>query len=486
MEIVPGELLVGMRAQATTQAIRPRLATVGRSIAYHSSLRIHRFRIAPGISTQQAMASLRQDPGVAFVEPNHVLHAFSTPNNTGYARQWALKAIHADLAWPLWQPQSPVILAIVDTGVDSNHPDLTNKILRDATGVLGYDATTGLRSVALDGFGHGTHCAGIAAAQINGGNTIAGVAGWNGLSGQSDTSFTKIMPVKVLSDTGSGTDASVADGIVWAADHNAKVISLSLGGPNYSVTLESSCQYAWSKGCLLVAAAGNSGSASPSYPGANSHVVSVAATDNTDTLASFSNFGPWVSVAAPGVGIYSTLPSEGSKLGSNYGVMSGTSMATPHVAGEAAFLWAQSPGLTNDQLAALIESNVDPITVVSGHTIAAGAGRINMVRALSALPALTLPPPALPAAPTGLTAQGFWRLVTLRWSLLAHADVAQVRIYRADTVSGAFSLLATAPPVMEYIDVRTSRNASYRYKVTAVDSHGAESIGSIIATVRVK
>src|SRR5262249_32802988 len=157
----------------------------------------------------------------------------------------------------------------------------------------------------------GTHCAGIAAAQVNNSTGIAGISGWNGVAGATDTFYTKLMSVKVLDSTGTGSDASVAAGITWATDHGATVISMSLGGGG-SATLSNAVQYAWNHGVVVVAAAGNSASSALSYPAAYANVISVAATDKTDTLTFYSNYGSWVLVAAPGGGasggdyIYST------------------------------------------------------------------------------------------------------------------------------------------------------------------------------------
>src|SRR5262249_46449529 len=152
-------------------------------------------------------------------------------------------------------------------------------------------------------------------------------------------------------------------GVRWAADHGAKVISMSLGGPSYSGTLDNAVQYAWSKGCVIVAAAGNSASTSFSYPAPYDHVRPVAATDSTERLCSFSNYGCWVKVAAPGSGVLSTTPTYAvSGWPLYYAYASGTSMATPHVAGEAALLIAQNPNISNNQVSSVILSNVDPYT----------------------------------------------------------------------------------------------------------------------------
>ena len=203
------------------------------------------------------------------------------------------------------------------------------------------------------------------------------------------------MPVKVLGSNGSGNDVTVAAGITWAADHGAKVISLSLGSPSYSSTEDNAVQYAWSHGCVVVAAAGNDSTNALFYPAAYANVISVASTDSSDTLSSFSNWGTWVTVAAPGQSILSTMPTYHVTLNDapynypmNYTTLSGTSMACPHVAGEGALLLAQNPALTNVQVSQLIRTNVEPYNPYSGRTIATGAGRIHIFNALRAVTSL--------------------------------------------------------------------------------------------------
>ena len=437
-EAVPGEVLVGVKVDREDASTPARIgAVVGETAGYQESLHTYRLRLRPGLSIQAAINLLARRADVLYAEPNHIVHAYSTPNDTSYASQYGPQKVQADLAWGIWKPQAQVILAIVDTGIDNTHPDLTNKILRDAVGIVGYDAFTGTRSDASDGYGHGTHCAGIAAAQVNNGAGVAGIAGWNGAASVSDTYYTKLMPVKVLDATGSGTDATVADGITWAANNGAKVISLSLGGGG-SMTLDNAVQYAWSKGCVVVAAAGNSGNSMPSYPAGYANVISVAATDNSDKLTSFSNYGSWVSVAAPGSNIYSTTPtySAGGNFPLNYAYLSGTSMACPHVAGEAALLFAQNPTLTNSQVKNLITSNVDPYTPYSGG-IAAGGGRMNVYKALLA---------AAPAGPGSATSavfvktdaatQGNWKGVYGADGCQVFGDTASLPSYASLSVGG--------------------------------------------------
>ena len=343
------EILVKMRPQ-TGVGVLQRIQGPGRLMKSLNAIRSLRIKLPLGMTLQQGLDAYRKLPGVEFVEPNHIMRLASTPNDVSYGQQYGPSITKANQAWDIWSPHGTTILAIIDTGVANTHLDLVNKILRDVNGIVGYNAAVtdpatgqlGARDDALDDYGHGTHVAGIAAAQANNTEGIAGIAGWDGVATHTDTSV-KIMPVKVLTG-GGGTDADVAGGIVWATDHGAKVINMSLGDTSTSNLLNDACQYAWTHGVVVVAAAGNNGSNAPFYPASLDNVLSVAASDNTDTLAGFSNWGARVNVAAPGVGVYSTLPNyNGTAFGSFYGTLSGTSMASPHVAGEAALIFSHNP-----------------------------------------------------------------------------------------------------------------------------------------------
>lgn len=254
---------------------------------------------------------------------------------------------------------STVRIAIWDTGIDQDHEDLKTKVIANVN-------FTTSRTVD-DRYGRGTHVAGIAAAITDNARGIAGV-GFQ----------TSLMNVKVLSDTGSGQYSWIANGIIWAADNGAHVINMSLGGTSTSSTLQAAVQYAWSKGVVLVAAAGNENVSTPTYPAYYEECIAVAATDQNDAKASFSNYGSWVDIAAPGVNIYSTLPNHPNRIGvRNYGSLSGTSMATPHVAGVAALVKARYPSLTNADIKAKILAATDPAT---GFTPT--LGRINAYKAV--------------------------------------------------------------------------------------------------------
>jgi thermitase len=401
---VPGELLVGLTGERPASGV---LASVyvcaGREEEQSSALGICRVKLHPGVDVADAIARLRGMPGVAFAEPNGIVTAAATPSDPLFtSSQWSLRATSADRAWEIWNPVAPVTIAIVDTGIDSTHPDLTRKILRDAQGIVGYNAWTDARSDALDDHWHGTHCAGIAAAEVNNGIGIAGVAGWDGRAGSADDTFIRLMPIKVLDRSASGDDWRVGKGIVWAVDNGAKVISLSLTTNVADQTMARAVSYALSRGCVVVAAAGNAGTSQLNYPAAFPGVLSVASTNRSNQLSDFSNYGPWVNVAAPGEGILSTAPTypTGSFMPSEYRSATGTSMACPHVAGAAALILAQNPRLTPSQVVNLITTSADPYTPYAGRTLAFGSGRLNVLSALRRAggSAVSSQPVAIPSA----------------------------------------------------------------------------------------
>lgn len=377
--VVPGEILVGFaptRTGLTAQSAS--INPVGQVAGFNSRLNAARVVLRPGLSMASAMAHMRAQPGVQYAEPNHILHICADPNDPDYKTlQYAPQIIQANLSWDIWKPRATILVAIVDTGIQSTHPDLQAIVCRDSNGaIVGWNTLNNTSNADDDG-GHGTHCAGVALAHINDGTGPAGITGWNPNVAGSDT-FVKLMPIKALDAAGNGTDASVAAGITWAADHGAQVISVSASSVSTSTTMANAIQYAWNKGSVIVAAAGNDASSALEYPAAYPNVLSVAATDSTDTLLFFSQYGSWIKCAAPGSNIYSTY------ISSSYTGMTGTSTAAPHVAAEAAAILSQNPTLTNAQVNALITSQVDPVLPYQGQSLGTSSGRINIYRALLA------------------------------------------------------------------------------------------------------
>ena len=332
----------------------------------------------PEIAEEKVVAALSKNPHIDYAELDYLAEAFFIPNDTYFAgNQWGLEntgqtikgitgTVDADIDGPTaWDTtQGGVKVAILDTGIDQDHEDLTAKV------VLQRNFTDS--STIDDLYGHGTHVGGIVAAITN--NNI-GVAG--------GCPNCQLMNGKVLNDSGSGAYSWVANGIIWAADNDAKVINMSLGGSVKSFTLENAVNYAWSKGTVVVAAAGNSGNPSKTYPAAYTNAIAVAATNNKDQKASFSSYGArWVDVAASGVDIFSTFPNHPYKINKSlgYDFGSGTSMATPMTSAVAALIWSTPYGTSASQVRTRLESTADKIAGTGTYW---SAGRVNASNAVA-------------------------------------------------------------------------------------------------------
>jgi subtilisin family serine protease len=268
------------------------------------------------------LASLQSSPAVASASKEPISEAFDTsPDDTDWPQQDGLRVAGFPKAWDVTQGSSKIVVAVIDTGVDPKHGDLRGAL------VPGWDFANNDADPS-DDHGHGTAVAGVIGARSNNRTGGAGIC-WKCL----------VMPIKVLDSKGSGDDTLIAAGIVWATDHGAQVINLSLGGPGSSVELSNAMAYANTKGVIVVAAAGNAGGTTQFFPAADPHAVSVAATTNTDQRFTWSNFGSWVRLAAPGCNIATIL-------GGGYGTFCGTSSATPLVAGLVALELSAQPAAT--------------------------------------------------------------------------------------------------------------------------------------------
>ncbi len=313
---------------------------------------------------------LAKNPNVQYAEEDAKAQALDIPNDPDFSNQWGLTKILAPNAWNVTHGSASTLIAIDDTGIDGAHPDLSGKIVSRANFTTDPDE---------DNNGHGSHVAGIAAAQTNNGIGVAGTA-YN----------TKLLSVKVLDSNGSGYYSWIANGITWSADNGAKVINLSLGGSASSQTLQSAVNYAVGKGVVVVAAAGNNGNTQPFYPANYSNVISVAATDSNDHKASWSNFGSWVVIAAPGVNILSSYQG-------GYSYLSGTSMATPFVSGVTGLIWSQHPTWSESQVVSKLENSADKI---AGTGTNWKYGRVNACNAVDCNSVTTTPTPTMTPSPT--------------------------------------------------------------------------------------
>ncbi len=338
-EFVSGEIIVKLKGASTAfrDAARTLSGQQVTTAAPIQKLGVWRVKVDAGRELER-LEALRRLPDVEYAELNYIAYAQETPNDPYYSLQWGLSKINAPAAWDVTHGSDSIIIAIVDTGIDGTHPDLASKVITGTN----YVTSTPCRAQSnCDDNGHGTHVAGIASAVTNNGIGVAGAA-WEG----------RLMPVKVLNAQGNGFYTDVALGIQYAADNGAKIINLSLGGTSHNNTLEGAVNYAYSKGCLIVAAAGNDYTEGLRYPARYANVMGVGSVDSNDLRSSFSNYGEGLSVMAPGEGIYSTVPVPGS-----YGYKSGTSMSTPLVSGLAALVWSACPDMPRDQVRQLIEQN---------------------------------------------------------------------------------------------------------------------------------
>lgn len=312
-------------------------------------------------SILDVLPSLQNCPDVIYAEQNYIVHLTDTfPNDPYWGYQYGLPAIHAPQGWDMSTGSDTVIITILDTGVDLTHPDLAGKLV------------PGIDFVNKDDFpqddnGHGTHVAGIAAALTNNGIGVAGVSWGAGL-----------MPLKVLDSGGSGGMLDAAEAIVWATDQGVQVINMSFGvsiGDCTYTPMQAAIDYAHAHNVVMVAASGNDGANNVSFPACAPNVIAVGATDNSNNITYFSNYGSALDLVAPGYDIFSTYLSGG------YGIMSGTSMAAPFVAGLAAILRGLPGGETAHAVEQAMECSAldlgDP-----GKDIHYGYGLIQMDAAI--------------------------------------------------------------------------------------------------------
>jgi thermitase len=353
------DLLVKFRPDARPSEIgRLHTAANAAFISDITGIGVTRLRVPPG-QVHASVELFRASSDVEFAEVDSLVEAQDLfPDDPLFANQWGLVKVKGPQAWSLVSGATPVTVAIIDTGVDAGHPDLAGKVLSGYNSIRDNDRSD-------DDNGHGTRVAGIAAAVSNNGQGVASVA-WN----------SRIVPVKVLDRRGMGTSADVAEGIVWAADHGAQVLNLSLGGKAYSETMKAAVDYAWSKGAVIAAAAGNS-APYVLYPAAYENVIAVGATDELDERAWFSGTGPALDVVAPGVNVVSTAVQRDGTYASG----SGTSFASPFVAGQAVMLLGAGVG-GNAAVVSRIISTTDDLRAC-GWDDWTGWGRVNLFNSVT-------------------------------------------------------------------------------------------------------
>jgi serine protease len=345
---------------------------------------VYRVNLPAVTTVSQALAMFRARPGVEFAQPDYRVQVTATPDDPSFGSQWGLNAIGAPQAWNTGTGTGRIIVAVIDSGIAYNHPDLKANIWHNPGEIAGngidddhdgyVDDAVGYNFVSntgnpADDNGHGTHVAGIIGAVGDNGVGVSGVD-WH----------VQIMALKFLDAGGSGYMSDAVRALNFAVAHGAKIVNASFAGGGYDPAMATALANARAKGVIVVAAAGNDGTdndANLVYPAnySGDNVVSVAAVDQNDRLATFSDYGAkTVDIAAPGVGILSTLPNG------KYGSYSGTSMATPFVTGALALVWDTHPAWTYKQVIAAVLNTADRLPSLSGKVV---TGMLDVAKAVA-------------------------------------------------------------------------------------------------------
>lgn len=357
---VSGQILVKPHAGVSEKTLAAKLTAHGAV----SRFTLGRLNVSvvkvPEQNADAILTALKNDPNIEFAERDYIAQAAFVPDDPDLGDEWHLAKIQAFQAWQGTTGSSNVIVAVLDSGADMNHPDLASRLLP------GYDFVNRTSSIT-DDFGHGTAVTGTIAADGNNGIGVAGIA--YGCS---------VLPVKVMDGSGFAAYSTIATGIKYAVDNGARVINLSIAGSDQSATLQQAVDYAWSNNVNVVAAAGNAATNTPMYPAACNHVLAVSATAPDDSLAYFSSYGSYVQLSAPGEMIWTTQNSSNTP----YGPWQGTSFASPIVAAVAALVISANPTLANDQVVSLLEQSADDLGA-PGYDPYFGYGRVNALRAVT-------------------------------------------------------------------------------------------------------
>jgi subtilisin family serine protease len=459
-EHVPGRLLVQRADSASDTDVEQAIAQSGAK-THH---KIDQIGVSVLELPEQALDGVSQalirSGRFTFVERDHLAHASTTPNDPNFASQWHLSTIQAPSAWSITTGSSSVPIAVIDSGADPLHPDLAPKL------IPGWNFITGTSNTSDTGCntGHGTAVSGAAGAATTNHIGVAGV-GWSN----------PIMPLVATSSSCVAMYSDIASAINYAADHGVRIINISIGGSSASSTLQSAVNYAWNKGAVVFAAAGNSSNSTPVYPAACTNAVAVGATVSGDTLASFSNYGSWVDLTAPGDMILTT------QMGGSYGYWYGTSLASPIAAAVGALALSANPSLSAAALVSLLEKNTDDLGA-PGFDQYFAWGRVNAYKAVTAAKAAssggdtTTPTVSIPAPTSGATVAA---TIAVQGTATDNTAITNIEL----DVDGVATATATSSPFSFSWDSTSKANGSHTLTVKAFDA--ANNVGSASVTVNV-
>lgn len=406
-----------------------------------------------GQSLDDAIAELRADPNVEFAEPDRLVSIVATPNDTYYSSQWQYPQINLPAAWDITTGSDSVIVAVIDTGVLSTHPDLNDKLTTGAA--AGYDYFNNDAN-PNDDQGHGTFVAGIIAAETNNASWVSGAC-WS----------CKIMAIKALGANGTGPTSAVVSGIDHAVAGGAQVINLSLGSSAPDPAMELAINNAVAADVVVVAASGND-NGPVLYPAVYSNVIAVGANNQAGARASFSNYGLQLDVMAPGEDVWSTVRTSGGGFGYGYG--SGTSFAAPHVAGVAGLM--VSAGITEPSTIASLLRTTATDMGTAGFDNATGWGRINAAAALDD----STPPAVSITSPAAGTISG---TVAFNANASDGSGIQKVRFW----IGGTYLGYDSAAPYTRTLNTTGVLNGKHTLKVQAIDNAGNSAVATRVVTV---
>jgi len=479
-ETIPGELIIKFRPRITDIESSQILQEVGlQSIKTVDAINIKICQNLTEKTIEQVIMECEASPEIEYAEPNYKVFALEKPNDPEYPQLWGLNNIgqtggvndadiDAEEAWNAQKGSRQIIVGVIDTGIDYNHEDLQANMWRNPREIPNNNLDDDNNGYVDDYFGwdflyedkdpfddnqHGTHVSGTIGAV---GNNLRGVVGVNWT--------VSLMALKFLDGQGSGSTSDAIEAIVYASDMGAKILNNSWGGGGESQALRDAIIYSMNKGVLFVAAAGNDGKNTdqdPNYPSNYDveNVISVAASTDNDKLAGFSNYGEkTVDLAAPGEFIYSTVPNN------RYASLSGTSMATPHVAGAAALIWANYPGESWEDVKFRLFGATDYVFNLQNKNLLDGRLNVNVALTNSPLVAVILKP-----SDTDDTANSY----KVRASIIDDGLIVGAKLfyqYSALSQTDSINLSSVAPHQYEYDLPAAPTITTIKYKIVAEDN----------------
>lgn len=451
--VVAEQILVQPKAGVTKDKLDQILAVHGgKSLRALNQIGVHVVKVPRG--SEKAIANaLAKNSDIKFAEVDELVPVSMIPDDPYFGSQWHLSVINAPAAWDVSQGDG-IVIAILDSGVDGTHPDLSGKMV---AGYNFYDNNTDTRDV----MGHGTKVAGSAAASSN--NAV-------GVTGVSMNS--RIMPIRISDTSGWAMWSTIASGINWAADHGARIVNISYQA-HQSSTIQSASQYLKNKGGLVVNSAGNT-SALDSTP-ASDTMITVSATNGSDSRTSWSSFGPYVDLAAPGEGIYTTV------AGGGYGGVSGTSFSSPITAGVVALMMSANPGLSSNQIMnILFETAVDIGDI--GWDQYYGYGRIDAAAAVRAAASAVITDTLAPTVSISSPTNGSVVKDTISISVNSSDNygVSRIELF----VNGSLVGTDTIPPYSFSLDTKAFADGNLVLMAKSIDAAGNSATSSITVSVR--